>query len=195
MMVDPEIVLRTLISEFYSESSVFNWNAITILILVFINIYYSKQINKQIKLAEKDRFAEEMDKLVGPLYSEMREKDFMSERWRKSPLNHADKERQAEFDDFWLNIEKYKYLTSPLLREAIDNYRKIRHKSFNLQIWNELHGKPNPNENEEKIAIESLHAEVIKRYNDLQIILSNEQIGKIGKFKAKLKNFWPFSKN
>jgi len=39
-MVDPITFPRILIAELYNESSVFNWDAITILVLVIVNIYF-----------------------------------------------------------------------------------------------------------------------------------------------------------
>ena len=106
-----------------------NWDAISttsniILVgfLVFVTYRYANQIKKQTEFMKIDRVVKEMDNLVAPLYSKLDdfyifEKDIP--RGLRDVPSAID-----EYNRFWEEVKKYKYLGPDYLRSAIDNYLK-----------------------------------------------------------------------
>ena len=117
---------------FFNNNGQLNWDAISTIsnitlatFLVIITLWNVIQVKKQTGFMKIDRLANEMDKLVAPLYSKIGDKIIFqkgSEGYRASTGP-----RQQEFFRFWDEIKQNKYLGPDYLRSAIDNY--MRNKS------------------------------------------------------------------
>jgi len=84
----------------------------------------NNSIDKKLKLARYNHLRDEMDKLVGPLYEKMNDKQIFPFN-KDGPIDFGPliKKQCVEFFD---KISRYQYLNqSPALEEKINEYRKV----------------------------------------------------------------------
>ena len=120
---------------FFNNNGQLNWDAISTIsniilatLLVIITLWSVIQVKKQTRFMKIDRLANEMDKLVAPLYSKIGN-NIIFQKGSEGYLDHADSNhpRDQMFFRFWDEIKHNKYLGPDYLRSAIDNY--LRNKS------------------------------------------------------------------
>ena len=88
----------------------------------FSMLYRCISNRKNSTISEAD--IKEMEKLVVPLYSRIKDKNFFIKKnfdWQKRTGERVD-----EYLGFWRNIEQNKHLGSPELYLAIDDYEKSK---------------------------------------------------------------------
>ena len=152
---------------FFNNNGQLNWDAISTIsniilatFLVIITLWNVIQVKKQTGFMKIDRLANEMDKLVAPLYSKIGDKIIFqkgSEGYRDSTGP-----RQQEFFRFWNEIKQNKYLGPDYLRSAIDYY--LRNKSN--KVTDKTQDRPY------KKAEDELFEAINKRYSELEDELS-----------------------
>jgi flagellar capping protein FliD len=112
----------------------------------------------------RESFIKEMDKLIGPLYSRIKDTQIFNPTgtsggryWTDSRSHEIDKQRYEECA-FWQEIAQYKYLAAPNLRPIIDEYLKIKLDQAGIMRWED----PKYTEPEKRLidAVESRYSEI-----------------------------------
>ena len=141
------------IIEFIGEVSL----VILSLALVIVTWWYAKQIH------DKDfyeRASKEMDLLIAPLYSKIGKTNIFL---KGSPNYRIDESlTTVEYFNFWDNILKNKYLGTPSIVEAIDNY--LKNKSDTVGDRNE--------DDDYKRSRDHLYQKIKDRYQELIELLN-----------------------
>lgn len=102
-----------------------------------------RTLDDEAKNKQREALIKEMDKLVGPLYSRINDKQIFNPRGigygrycKNSSSGEIDKQLYEE-GAFWQGIAQYKYLASPDLRSKIDKYLEIKLGSTNVGKWDD----------------------------------------------------------
>jgi len=152
---------------FFNNNGQLNWDAISTIsniilatFLVIITLWNVIQVKKQTGFMKIDRLANEMDKLVAPLYSKIGD-NIIFQKGSEGYLASTGP-REQMFFRFWDEIKQNKYLGPDYLRSAINNY--LRNKS------NEVRDKTQ--DAPYKKAEDELFEAINKRYSELEDELS-----------------------
>jgi len=123
-------------------------------------------------IRQRNRLKKEMDKLIGPLYSRIEDKQIFNPRgtgggryWKDASSHEIDKQLYEE-GCFWQEVARYKYLAPLDLRTKIDEYLKMKLGSATIVKWD------NP---EYAKSEEELKDAVKKRYRMIETELSKSE--------------------
>ena len=91
----------------------------------------------------REQLVKEMDKLVGPLYSRIKDMEIFNPRgtgggryWKDASSGEIDKQFYEE-GVFWQEIAQFKYLAAPDFQDKIDRYLEIKLNSAEMGNWDD----------------------------------------------------------